>query len=31
VGVELALEQRELRCVSIIGEAVIVFQTSLEF
>jgi PhzF family phenazine biosynthesis protein len=31
VGVELALEQRELRWVSIIGEAVIVFQTSLEF
>ena len=31
VGVELVLEQRELRSVSIIGEAVIVFQTSLEF
>ena len=31
VSVALALERRELRSVSIIGEAVIVFETSLEF
>ncbi len=31
VGVLLALEQQRLRAVSIIGEAVIVFESSMEF